>query len=228
MILAMSRTRDRLLKCGVLAGPLFATTFTVLGARREGYDVRREPVSMLALGRRGWMQRANFVVTGGLYVAAAAGLAGRRKQVMGSRATPVFVAAAGLGLIGSGVFVTDPLPDPMAATDDHQPSREGELHNLCAIPIFIGIPVAAALSGRGFAKQGCRRWARYSRGSGLLMAATSVLFGAAFGQARGLVAWGGLIQRVSIVTGFGWLTVLSMLAIRDPAARRRRDRTRRP
>ena len=99
-------------------------------------------------------------------------------------------------------------------TDARQPTRHGELHDLCAIPIFTGIPVAAALSARGFAKQGCTRWARYSRGSGLVMAVTTVGFGAAFGQARGVVGWGGLLQRVSIVTGFGWLTALSIRARR--------------
>jgi hypothetical protein len=221
MMVAMSRIQDGLLRCGVVAGPLFVTTFTGLGVGREDHEVRREPVSMLALGRRGWMQRANFVVTGGLYLAAAAGLASQSKRVVGSRATPVLVAAAGLGLIGSGVFVTDPLTDPTAVNERSQPTRDGALHNLCAIPIFVGIPAAAVLSGRGFAKQGRTRWGRYSRGSGVVMAVTFVLFGAAFGQARALVRWGGLIQRVSIFSGFGWLTALSMRALRMASSPRR-------
>jgi hypothetical protein len=72
--------------------------------------------------------------------------------------------------------------------------------------------VVAAGSARGFAKDGYRGWALYSDASALLMAVTFGLFSAAFGQARGLAAWGGLFQRASIVTGFGWLTALFVRA----------------
>ncbi len=62
-------------RCGVVAGPLFVTTFLAGGARRSGYDPRRHPVSSLALGPGGWVQAANFMVAGSLYLAFAAGLA---------------------------------------------------------------------------------------------------------------------------------------------------------
>ena len=51
--------------CGVVAGPMFVGSFTVLGARRAGYDWRRHAVSSLAVGREGWGQRLNFVLVGG-------------------------------------------------------------------------------------------------------------------------------------------------------------------
>ena len=35
--------------CGVVAGPLFGGSFTVIGARRAGYDWRRHAVSSLGL-----------------------------------------------------------------------------------------------------------------------------------------------------------------------------------
>jgi Protein of unknown function (DUF998) len=218
----VGRGRGQLLTCGVLAGPLFVSTFTALGASRDGYDVRRHAVSSLAEGRRGRIQRTNFVVTGAMYLATAPGLARQPKRVVGSGASPALLAAAGLGLLGSGVFVGDAIaafPEG-PANGARQPSREGALHDLCAIPIFVGIPAAAAMSGRGFATQGYSGWACYSGGSALLMATTFVLFSAAFGQAPGLVAWGRCFQRVSIATGFGWLTALSvrargMLASRD-------------
>ncbi|MHB1835858.1 MAG: DUF998 domain-containing protein, partial [Solirubrobacteraceae bacterium] len=47
--------------CGVVAGPLFVTAFTAIGARRAGYDWRRHAVSSLADGRGGRAQRANFM-----------------------------------------------------------------------------------------------------------------------------------------------------------------------
>jgi hypothetical protein len=45
------------------------------------------------------------------------------------------------------------------------------------------------------------------------MVASSVLFGAAFGGAPRLTAKGGIFQRISIATGFGWLTALSLRAL---------------
>src|ERR1700735_253087 len=63
-----------MLSCGVAAGPLFVTAFLIQGATREGYRPSRHPVSSLALGPRGWVQAANFAVTGTLVLAGAAGL----------------------------------------------------------------------------------------------------------------------------------------------------------
>jgi Protein of unknown function (DUF998) len=63
-----------LLYCGLAAGPVFVTTFLAEGATRPGYRPSRHPVSSLALGPRGWVQTANFAVTGTLVLAGAAGL----------------------------------------------------------------------------------------------------------------------------------------------------------
>ena len=99
----------RLLRCGVWAGPVFTATFVAEGAAREGYRPLRHPVSSLALGPRGWVQTANFAVTGVLCLAGAAGLRRTGDRLAGSRAGPVMVAAAGAGLIGSAAFRTDPV-----------------------------------------------------------------------------------------------------------------------
>jgi hypothetical protein len=40
----------------------------------DGFDLSRHPISLLSLGSLGWIQIANFVVTGGLYVACAVGM----------------------------------------------------------------------------------------------------------------------------------------------------------
>jgi hypothetical protein len=66
--------RNWLVRCGVLAGPLFVAIFTAHGATLPGYRARRHPVSSLALGTRGWIQKANFLVAGCLYGAFAVGL----------------------------------------------------------------------------------------------------------------------------------------------------------
>src|ERR1700733_3253474 len=63
-----------LLRCGLWAGPVFTAVFLAEGTAREDYRQLRHPVSSLALGPRGWVQTANFVVTGTLFLAGAAGL----------------------------------------------------------------------------------------------------------------------------------------------------------
>jgi hypothetical protein len=220
--------RDRLvvktkIACGVVAGPVFVSVFTALGAKRAGYDWRRHAVSSLAVAREGWGQRANFVLVGGLYCVAARGLARSSSRVVGPAVVPALVFAAGVGLIGSGVFVTDPVagfpPEhaPAGAVDaiaDAAPTRSGQLHNLCAVPIFVGLPVAALLGAGSAARRGEYRWASYCAASAIGMATTCALFGAAFGGTPTLVPRGGLFQRISIATGFGWLSALSVRALR--------------
>ncbi len=139
----------RLLRCGIWAGPVFTATFLAEGAARDGYRSLRHPVSSLALGPRGWVQTANFAVAGILCLADAAGLRRAADRLAGCRAGPVMVAAAGAGLIGSAVFRTDPVGGYPAGTPDMPArfSRAGIAHNLAAIPVFFGLPAAAASYG---------------------------------------------------------------------------------
>jgi hypothetical protein len=202
-------TRAQLL-CGALAGPFFIAAFTAIGAARAGYDWRRHPVSSLAIGRHGWRQRANFVLAGVLYLGAAAGLGRADSRRVGPRAVPALVAGVGLGLIGSGVFVTDYGRDVVDEAAPARPTRAGRLHDLCGIPVFVGIPVAALASAASAARGGDHRWACYSAGSGTAMAGGLVAFGAAIRGRPGLRGKSGLLQRITLATGLGWLTSLSL------------------
>lgn len=208
------------LACGVVAGPLFVGSFTAIGARRAGYDWRCHAVSSLADGRDGWLQRANFILTGTLYCIAAHGLARCPKRTA-PRVVPALIFGAGVGLVGSGLFVTDPVagfppspPDHDGGGDDPSiaPTREGTMHNLCAIPIFAGMPVAALTCAVYAARRQQYRWAVYSASSAVTMTGACALFGAAFGGAPRVAGRGGLWQRISIMTGFGWLSAISLRA----------------
>ena len=208
--------------CGVLAGPLFVSSFTAIRARRAGYSWRRHAVSSLADGRDGWSQRANFALTGALYCIAAHGLTRSPKRTVGPRVVPALIFGAGAGLVGSGLFVTDPVAGFPPAPGEHDdpertrsiaPTRGGRLHNLCAIPIFAGIPVAALICATSAARRGEYRWASYSAGSATAMTSAFVLFGAAFGGASRVAGQGGVFQRISITAGFRWLSALSLRAL---------------
>ncbi|WP_081809521.1 DUF998 domain-containing protein [Mycobacterium sp. URHB0044] len=201
--------RSAQILCGALAGPLFVTAFTAIGATRRGYDWRRAPVSALAVGRRGWQQRANFVLAGVLYSCAAAGLGRSDARRIGPRAVPALVAGVGIGLIGSGVFVTDYVGGPVRQ-GSARPTRAGQLHDLCGIPVFAGIPVAGLASAATAVRNGDYRWACYSAGSSTVMAGSFLLVVAAMRGRSGLSGKGGLFQRISLAAGLGWLSSLSL------------------
>ena len=204
-----------LLRCGLAAGPVFVAVFLAEGAIREGYNPLRHPVSSLALGPRGWIQAGNFAVTGTLVLATAAGLSRAGDPVTG-RAVPALIGAAGAGLLGSAAFTTDPVSGYPPGTPDalSHPSRTGTIHNLCGVPVFAGLPAAALTYGWRSQRAGQRAVGRYSAGTAVTMLAAIVLAGAGFGQSPRLVRLGGLLQRVSIITGFAWLTVLSARTLR--------------
>jgi Protein of unknown function (DUF998) len=53
-----------LLIAGAAAGPIFAAVATAQVLLRDGFDLRRHPLSQLATGDLGFVQIANFIVAG--------------------------------------------------------------------------------------------------------------------------------------------------------------------
>ena len=154
---AASKTRA-LLACGIVAGPLFLAVALTQAFTRQGFDLSRHPLSLLSLGELGWIQIANFVVTGVLYVACAVGM--RRALGPGPGATwgPRLVGVLGIGLIMGGVFLTDAgagFP-PGAPAGAPEISWHGMLHNVAPILALDGMVVGCLVFARRFAalKQG--------------------------------------------------------------------------
>jgi hypothetical protein len=199
-----------LLSCGAAAGPLFVAVFSVEGAVREGYDARREPVSALALGDRGWVQRANFIGSGGLMLACAAGL---RRAWPDARWSPRLVAAFATGLVGAGVFVTDPPARPSDGPAVVAPNVQGALHNVFSIVVFGALAGACGAVAVRFAKIGQEAWAAYSALCGLTVVVGVGIFGRAFSNAK-FGGVGGAVQRGTIVVGWGWLSTLAVRLLR--------------
>jgi len=207
------RLTNLLLASGAVAGPLFVAVFSIEGARRRQYDPIREPVSALALDDRGWVQRANFLGCGCLMLACATGLG---RALPEARWAPRLVALYGAGLVGAGVFVTD-LPasteDPRGATG---PTVHGTLHQAFSGVVFAGLIGACATVAYRFARTGDAAWAAYSALTGVLLVGGVGMFGRAFSN-EGLVEVGGMIQRLTIVIGWGWLSALAMRLLRADA-----------
>src|SRR4029453_1298607 len=133
-----------LLWCGVAAGPLFLVTALAEGATRADYHPLRHPVSSLALGPHGWMQVANFLVAGALYLSYAVGLWRAPRTVVGTGIGAFLTGVAAVGLLGPAAF----FPDPVSGYPPGTPSAPGEyttsgaLHDLLSTPTFFGLPAA--------------------------------------------------------------------------------------
>ena len=205
------RSMERfLLVCGALAGPLFTVVWFVVGVRRAHFDPMQHPISALAIGESGWIQSVNFLLTGALTIALAFGL----RDVLKGKAgwAPSLIGAAGAGYFGDGIFVTDPLNGfpPGTPPVTIPPTFSGSLHLLFASLLFFGLPAACFELARFFRRQGVDRWARYSIFTAVAFLGTYLFASAGFLQAKDLVPYAGLIQRVSLTIGMLWMTLLSV------------------
>ena len=201
-----------LLACGALAGPLFVLAAFLEGATRAHYDPLRHPVSSLELGDHGWTQVVNFLVSGVLTLAFAVGLRRVLRPGRGGTWGPLLIGIWGAGLLGAGVFITDPVSGypPGSPPKPIDPTVHGVLHDLVSLPAFVALTAACFVLCRRFAADGERGWALYSAVSGVVFLAAFLLSSAAFNQSGGLTDLGGVFQRVAIVVGWGWLSLLAV------------------
>jgi hypothetical protein len=86
--------------------------------------------------------------------------------------------------------------------------------------VFFGLPAAALATSLRSWRSGRRGFGLYSVSTAITMLATTALAAAGFGQSPRLAHLGGLFQRVSIITGFAWLTTLSARSLQRPHATR--------
>jgi hypothetical protein len=128
----------------------------------------------------------------------------------------LLVAVWAVGLLGAGVFVTDPVSGYPPGTPDRLSgnSWHGALHDLFSLLGFVALAAACFTFVRWFVGRGKRGWALYSAVSGVVFAVTFVLSSAGFAQVAGLVDLAGLLQRVVVVVGFCWLTLLAVHVLR--------------
>jgi hypothetical membrane protein len=204
---AGTSTTRALLAGGVVAGPLFIVVGLLQAFTREGFDLRRHPLSLLSNGDLGWIQIANFVVAGLLFTAAAVGM--RRVLHAGRGGTwgPLLIGVVGVGMVAAGVFVADPADGFPPGTPPGRPdtlSWHSGLHFLVAGLAYLSLIAASLVFARRFAGLGQRGWARYS-------AATGVVFLVAW---VALFAWPGqdvvtLAYAAAALHAHGWVSVMA-------------------
>jgi hypothetical protein len=126
-----------------------------------------------------------------------------------------------VGLLGAGVFVTDPVSGYPAGTpaEPGTASWHGLLHDLVfSLPGFACFAAVMFVFAYVFARRHAPRWAVYSGFSGAAFVVLFFLATAGFSQDTRWVSTAGLLQRLTV--GVGWLW-LSLLAVRQMTAGRR-------
>jgi hypothetical membrane protein len=159
-----------LLSGGAIAGPLFIGASFLQVLTREGFDLKRHAISMLTLGDQGWIQSANFEITGLLVLACAVGM---RRVLRSGRAStwgPLLYGAYGLGLVVAGLFTPDPalgFPPGAPSAMPADMSPHALLHTIGFMVSFASLIVACFVFARRFNGLGRRGWALYCAATGL-------------------------------------------------------------
>jgi len=189
-----------LLTCGVVAGPLYLVVGVIQGLARDGFDFARHPLSVLANGPGGWVQTANFIVTGLMVIAAAAGLA----RVLQSRATSWLLYAFGASMIVAAVFRADPIDGFPPGTPEGMPtsiSTRGMIHFIAGALGFTCLGVSCLVAARALSRQSARSLSRLSLASGIVVL-LGFFGGPALSSNPVIGIW------VSVVVGWAWLAIL--------------------
>jgi hypothetical protein len=150
---AYSQNVTRLAFVGAAA---FLALLALLHVLEPEFNPSWRLISEYEIGNCGWMMRLAFFSLG-LSCLALPVAVRRYAGTLDGRIGLVLLAFVAAGLIGAGVFVTDPITAPTNAL-----TTSGNLHNLCALVVIPGFLIAVTLIERGLPRNedwaSMRRW----------------------------------------------------------------------
>lgn len=199
-----------LLTGGVLAGPIYILVGLAQILTREGFDITRHPLSFMSLGDLGWIQIANFIVTGLLVIASAIGLRRLAEVETRLRRGALLIGIYGLGVLGGGIFVTDPalgFPPGTPNTYPETMSWHGLLHFIFGQIGFLALIVASFVYARYFASKGLRGWAMFSALTGAIF--LFAIIAGVITSTGDSAALGLLTLYAAVTLAWIWLSALS-------------------
>ncbi|MBZ5631801.1 MAG: DUF998 domain-containing protein [Acidobacteriia bacterium] len=198
-----------LLGCGVWAGPFYLAVGLAQAFLRDGFVFAKHPLSVLTNGPGGWVQTANFVLTGLMVLAAAAGF----RRVLGpkSRAVTWFLGGYGASMIVAAMFKADPVDGFPPGTPLGPPtsiSTTGLVHFIAGALGFTFLAISCFLAARVMRRRNVSSLALLSLFSGLAVV---------LGFFGGIVLPMGVVGIwFAVVVGWLWLTVMSVRLNRLP------------
>jgi hypothetical membrane protein len=194
-----------LLGYGVLAGPFYLAVGLIQAFVRDGFDFARHALSHLANGAGGWVQTANFILSGLMVIAAAVGFS--RALRPQSRAASWILGTFGASLLAAAVFPADPVDGFPPGTPEGFPttvSTSGILHFAAGGIGFLALAVSCFVVAVAMSRRKERTMARLSLLSGL-----AVVVGF-FGPM--VIPFGPGVAGIwfAVVAGWAWLAVVSV------------------
>ena len=205
------RVTRSLLGYGVIAGPVYLTVSLAQAFTREGFDPARHAWSMLANGSLGWIQITNFVLTGLMVLAAAAGLRRAFGTGPAGRWAPRLVAVYGVSLLAAGVFRADPALGFPAGTPEGpgEVSWHGALHFVAGGVGFACLAAACFVVARRYSAQGRRGRALWSRATGAVFLSGFAMLASSGGSQAGTLAF-----TAAVIAVWAWLSAVAADAYR--------------
>jgi Protein of unknown function (DUF998) len=200
-------TAKLLLYCGVAAGPVFTVVAIIEMLTRSGFDLRRHDLSLLSNGSLGWIQITNFVLAGLLTIATAVGMRRVLRSGRGRTWAPILIGIYGLGYVGAGVFVADPMNAFPPGTPDGLPtsaSWHSWMHLISGSIGFIALIAACFVFARRFSGAGQRGWTAYSVATGIVVLAAVIGISSGSQSAATIIGF-----FVAATIGWAWLSALS-------------------
>jgi hypothetical protein len=204
-----------LLACGAIAGPLLVAVGFIQIPLRPGFDWTRHPLSMLSLGDGGWVQVANFIASGLLFIAAAVGLRMVLNGGLAGTWGPVLFAGIGAGLIMGGLFSADPglgFPPGAPAGVPSIMSWHAGLHLAGFVLGFASLVASSVVFARRYRRLGQRGAAAYSVASGAVVAASFPLVMSGLTGGNILPLW------IALVVGWVWASSVPARLLSSPAS----------
>ena len=196
-----------LIFCGI-AGPfIFIVSFLIQSIFKKGYSALKYPISSLAIGHNGAVQIFTFICCGLLLILFSIAV----QKKINKKIISILFALAGIGLIASGIFSTDPVygyPEELPFINNEF-TVSGKLHTLFSLLVFINIPIICFIIARYFTVQKQMIWKYYSVATGILMLLLFLLTGFAFNNFSGMGSFAGLIQRLCVTIGFVWIMLFA-------------------
>jgi hypothetical membrane protein len=193
-----------LLGYGILAGPFYLAVALIQAFVRDGFDLTRHALSILANGRGGWVQTANFVLSGLMVIAAAVGF--RRVVGAKSRGLTLFLSAFGASMLVAAVFRADPMDGFPVGTPLGMPTSittHGLIHFIAGALGFTSLAVSCFFGAAVMRRRGVLSLALVSLLAGLGVAG-GFFGGMAFSRGGIAGIW------FAVVVGWAWLAAISL------------------
>ena len=204
----MYRSTRVLLIGAVVSTPLFVLVWALQAFTRDGFRPTYHPMSLLSLGEGGWVQVANFIVTGLLIVGGRIGLGRTLGSGKLGRWASALVILMGCGLVIAGLFATDPGAGFPAGAPVGAPemSWHGAVHQVGFVVTQLAFTAAAVVLIVLFARNRNGGWA-----IACSIAILAALLIAAFGSPETLA----IRLVISSAIELGLISALAARSLRD-------------